>query len=120
MMRTVFNVDYPRSTTLRALNYSPYVEAFRRKRDVLKSVRLGELLVEMGAAHRRAFTRIDCHPDHGVELVSQTDMFAAEPSGRVIRMDSMPMPERHRFSRWQILIAAAGTLGETELFGRSV
>ena len=60
---------------------------------------------------------VDCHPDHGVELVSQTDMFAAEPSGRVIRMDSMPMPERHRIHRWQILIAAAGTLGETELFG---
>jgi type I restriction enzyme S subunit len=47
-------------------------------------------------------------------------MFAAEPLGRVIRMDSMATPERHRIHRWQILIAAAGTLGETELFGRSI
>ena len=32
----------------------------------------------------------------------------------------MPVPERHRVRRWQVLIAAAGTLGETELFGRAV
>ena len=66
------------------------------------------------------FTRIDCDPSHGVELLSQTDMFAAEPAGRVIRLDSMSRPERHRIDRWQVLIAGAGTLGETEIFGRAI
>src|SRR3954468_15459999 len=113
MMRYAFTVLRPRPSALRALNYSPYVEAFRRNRGNNNSVPLKELLVGMGAAHRRAFTRIDCHPDYGVELVSQTDMFAAEPLGRVIRMDSMPMPERHRIYCWEIVVAAGGTLGET-------
>jgi hypothetical protein len=35
-------------------------------------------------------------------------------------MDSMSKPDRHRVSKWQVLIAGAGTLGETELFGRSI
>ncbi|NLS90945.1 MAG: restriction endonuclease subunit S [Planctomycetaceae bacterium] len=32
----------------------------------------------------------------------------------------MAQPERHRICPWQILIAGAGTLGETELYGRSI
>ncbi|NNC16692.1 hypothetical protein HJC22_13300 [Corallococcus exiguus] len=32
----------------------------------------------------------------------------------------MAKPERHRVHRWQILIAGAGTLGENELYGRSI
>jgi len=47
-------------------------------------------------------------------------MFSAEPAGRVVRPDSMARPERHQVQRWQVLIAGAGTLGETELFGRSI
>jgi hypothetical protein len=32
----------------------------------------------------------------------------------------MPEPERHLIRKWQVLIAGAGTLGETELYGRSI
>ncbi|MGI9067085.1 MAG: hypothetical protein ACR2HX_11875 [Pyrinomonadaceae bacterium] len=32
----------------------------------------------------------------------------------------MPNPQDHRVKRWQILIAGAGTLGENELYGRSI
>lgn len=119
-MRAAFSVEEPRSSALRALNYSPDVEVFRKKRRGLQSVRLGDLLADIGPSYRQIFTRLDCHPRHGVELLSQTDMFAAEPKGRVIRRDSMPEPDRHEIKRWQILIAGAGTLGETELFGRCI
>lgn len=47
-------------------------------------------------------------------------MFAAEPQGRVIRADSMKHPDRHKVQRWQVLIAGAGTLAETELYGRAI
>ena len=119
-MRAAFAVDEARSSALRALNYSPEVEVFRQKRRGLRSVRLGSLLAEIGPAYGSVFTRLDCHPSQGVELVSQTDMFATEPMGRVIRRDSMPQPQKHEIKRWQVLIAGAGTLGETELFGRSI
>ena len=119
-MRSAFVVSGPRATALRALNYSPHVESFRRKVPGRSSVPLGDLVRTMGPAYGAVFTRIDCHPTHGVELLSQTDMFAAEPSGRVIRRDSMPVPENHEIKRWQVLIAGAGTLGETELYGRAL
>ncbi len=32
----------------------------------------------------------------------------------------MPNPDDHKIQKWQVLIAAAGTLGETELYGRSL
>ncbi len=74
----------------------------------------------MGASYWAVFTRLDCAEDYGVELLSQTDMFATEPHGRVIRKDSMPDPEKHRIHRWQILIAGAGQMAEGNLFGRSI
>jgi hypothetical protein len=81
---------------------------------------LNELLADMGASYGEVFRSVDCDPQFGVELLSQGDMFAAEPSGRVIRADCMPKAESHRIQRWQVLIAGAGTLGETELYGRSI
>jgi hypothetical protein len=117
-MRT-FLVDQPRTGALRALNYAPAVERIRRAGS--SSARpLHDIVKEFGPAYGTVFTRLDCHPDHGVELLSQSDMFAAEPRGRVIRRDSMREPERHLVQRGQILIAGAGTLGENELYGRSL
>ncbi len=113
-------VSKPRATTLRALNYSPAIEAFLAKAKKRRCELLGVLAPIMGRAYGTVFTRQDCERAYGVELLSQSDMFATEPEGRVIRAASMPVPENHRIHRWQILIAGAGTLGETELYGRSV
>ncbi len=119
-MRSAFAVGNTSVDTFRALNYSPFLECFRQPRDRKKSTRLGEMVSAVGPAYGTVFTRIDCHPSQGVELISQSDMFSAEPAGRVVRSDSMTRPERHQVQRWQVLIAGAGTLGETELYGRSI
>ncbi len=74
----------------------------------------------MGPAYGSVFTRIDCDRQYGVELLAQSDMFAAETHGRIIRRDCMPKPDEHCITKWQVLIAGAGTLGATELFGRSI
>lgn len=114
-----FVVDEPSVGALRALNYAPAVERIRRAGS--SSARpLSEIVKAFGPAYGTVFTRLDCKPEHGVELITQSDMFAAEPAGRVIRMDSMRHPERHRVTRGQVLIAGAGTLGENELYGRSI
>lgn len=118
-MATAFLVREATNRAFRALNYSPEVEAFRA-RTGLRHARLGTLLASLGQAYGAVFTRLDCAPGHGVELITQGDMFAAEPAGRTIRLDSMTRPERHRVRRWQVLIAGAGTLGENELYGRSI
>lgn len=118
-MGQAFVVRAPTHHALRALNYTPEVEAFKG-RTHLRSLALRSLLSSMGPAYGTVFTRIDCDRDAGVELITQGDMFAAEPVGRVIRLDSMSRPDRHRVRRWQVLIAGAGTLGENELYGRSI
>lgn len=114
-----FVVDAPRAAALRALNYVPELEKLRRQGSS-SAVPLASLLKALGESYWSVFTRHDCDAEHGVELLTQTEMFAAEPSGRVIRPDSMPNPERHRVRKWQVLIAGAGQMGEGNLFGRSI
>lgn len=114
-----FVVEEPSVGALRALNYSPAVERIRRAGS--SSARpLRDIVKAFGPAYGTVFTRLDCSAAHGVELITQGDMFAAEPSGRVIRLDSMRNPERHLVTPGQVLIAGAGTLGENELYGRSI
>jgi type I restriction enzyme S subunit len=74
----------------------------------------------MGESYWSVFTRHDCASGYGVELLSQTDMFAAEPVGRMIRRESMPNADLHRIQKWQVLIAGAGQMNEGNLFGRSI
>ncbi len=114
-----FVVPEPRVATLRALNYAPAIERIRRGRS-RSSQTLREIVKAFGPAYGTVFTRKDCDVEYGIELLSQTDMFAAEPRGRVIRRDSMPEPHKHLIRRGDVLIAGAGTLGESELFGRAV
>jgi len=119
-MALAYLVRNSSSTALRALNYTPEVEAFKRRARTSDVLRLGELLSAMGPAYGKVFVRYDCSAQHGDHLLTQGDMFAAEPNGRVIRGDAIRNVEDHRVHRWQILIAAAGTLGENELYGRSI
>ena len=114
-----FVVDEPRSGALRALNYAPAVERIRRVGS--SSARpLSDIVKTFGPAYGTAFARVACEADHGIELLSQSDVFAAEPQGRVIRRDSMPHPDRHLIEPGQVLVAGVGTLKETELYGRSI
>ncbi|TAK27442.1 MAG: hypothetical protein EPO40_17645 [Myxococcaceae bacterium] len=107
-------------TALRALNYAPEIEAFKRAGARRRSVALGSLSDDFGAAYRRIFTREECDPGHGVELLGQSDMFATEPVGRWIRADGIRGIEDQRIKAGQLLFAGVGTLGETELYGRCI
>ncbi len=117
MSRAAFAVAKPAADALRAINYSPFAERFRQHAS-RKVPRLRELVRSSGGSFGAVFTRIDCDVASGVELMSQVDVFAAEPACRVIRRDSMPRPERHLVHRGQVLVAAAGQMGESTLFGR--
>jgi len=118
-VRAAFYADVS-PTALRALNYAPEVEAFRRRSRVSRCVSLGSLAANFGKAYRRIFVRQECDPKHGVELLGQSDMFATEPVGRWIREDGVRGIEDQRIKRGQLLFAGVGTLGETELYGRCV
>jgi hypothetical protein len=118
-MRAAFTVTNPRSAALRALNYSPAVEAFRCKASLLKSRALGDLVLDGVLTYGGMVKTIDCAPEFGVEYLSQADMFSAEPHGRIVRRDLLPDSDR-KIRKWQVLIAGAGTLGQAELYGRCI
>jgi hypothetical protein len=120
-MRSAYLTKSISSTTVRALNYIPELEAFRKQGKTYRSgLCLGDLICGMAESYGKVFIRYDCAPGRGEELLTQSDMFAAETEGRIIRGDAILRLEDHRLYRWQILIAGAGTLGETELYGRSI
>lgn len=119
-MGQAYAVSRATSDTLRALNYLPEIDVFRRIKGAHGTQRLGDMLSAMGPAFGRVFTRYDCRPEHGDELLSQSAMFAAEPQGRIIRGSALRRLEDHRIHRWQVLLAGAGTLGENELYGRAI
>ncbi len=74
----------------------------------------------MGESYGAIFVSAECDEGYGVELLSQRDMFRAEPEGKWIRRDSLPNPLAHEVRKWQILIAGTGTLAPTELYGRCI
>ncbi|WP_437316317.1 hypothetical protein [Sorangium sp. So ce385] len=74
----------------------------------------------MGKTYAKVLTRVDCTSEDADELLSQVDVFAAEPSGRKIRGDLMSFREDLRICRGDVLIAGAGQLGDTNLFGRAI
>jgi hypothetical protein len=124
-MRSAHVVASVSSSTIRALNHAP--ETSRLARPPAHGAarhwgcrELRAIAGEIGRAYARVLLRVDCAPEHGDELLSQVDIFAAEPEGRVIRGDLMPFVDDLRIRRGDVLMAGAGQMGEATLFGRSI
>lgn len=106
--------------TLRALNYTPETGVFSGAGRFQRSTRVRDVFERIGPAYGTIFTRFDCEPAVGEALLDQASMFASEPIPRWIRGDVLKNLGDHRVEPHQVLVAGAGTLGEHEIFGRSV
>jgi hypothetical protein len=104
-------------TALRALNYSPVADRLRRSKR--PTVRLGECVDGLGDSLSRV-TRVECSPGRGLRLFGQTDTFALEPQGKWIRGEAVSDIQKLQIVRDDLLLAAAGQVGDTTLFGRPV
>ncbi|NJR48199.1 MAG: hypothetical protein HC780_00280 [Leptolyngbyaceae cyanobacterium CSU_1_3] len=119
-MRSAHTAKSVSAATVRALNYSHEVEVLREKATRSSAIiQLGEL-AKVPTASSFIFRQVDCTSEFGEEILTQADMFAAEPTGRIVRRDLMPDAEARRIKHGQILIAGAGQMDETNLFGRSI
>src|SRR6266705_5789706 len=113
-----FSVTQLSSKTLRALNYDPrYVHLCL---DLKKHHhdKLGELCDPRHFGSGIIFKRIDADPEFSARLVGQREAFQVRPEGRWISRKSIEglgliVPQG------TTIIAAHGTLGETELYCRS-
>jgi hypothetical protein len=120
MSRMAFSITAPRPTALRAVNYSPAADRLMRRGHSTEATPLRKLVSVFAPSYGNVFTRRDCEEGSGVKLLSQVDIFAAEPIGRTIRRDSMPFALQHVVALGDILLCGAGQVGETTLFGRGI
>lgn len=104
--------------SLRALNFSPRARRLVDSLGSVPSTSLGEIcsggLLRKGAR----FSRVATEPPHGVRLLGQRQAFWARPEGRWISAERAP--DDILQSDETVLVAAHGTLGENEVYGRSI
>ncbi|MFP8960768.1 methylation-associated defense system restriction endonuclease subunit S MAD5 [Streptomyces nanhaiensis] len=106
------------ATTLRALNFQPRARRILERLASVEHVTLGEVC-EGGRLRTGArFKRIDADPAHGVRLIGQRQAFWVRPEGRWISPERAPEDVMQRNET--VLVAAHGTLGENEVYGRSI
>lgn len=103
--------------SLRALNFNP---RFLRLCEKIKQGSwkpLGELCVPGTLKRGVRFNRIDAEPEFAYRLVGQKELFWLRPEGRWI--SKRFVPEGVLVDDGCILVAAQGTLGESELYCRA-
>jgi type I restriction enzyme S subunit len=103
--------------SLRALNFNPRFNRLceRIKKGPWKP--LGELCVPGTLKRGARFSRVDADPEFAYRLIGQKELFWLRPEGRWVAKKSVPGGVL--VDDGCILVAAQGTLGESELYCRA-
>lgn len=103
--------------SLRALNFNPRFNKIceRIKQGPWKP--LGTLCMPGTLKRGNRFNRIDADPEFAYKLIGQKELFWLRPEGRWISKNSVPNDALIKDG--SILVAARGTLGESELYCRA-
>jgi hypothetical protein len=115
---TGFVVSRPRVITLRAMNFSPRAAGLTEQLRGVPHRLLGDICRDGRLQTGARFRRIDAEPPYGVRLIGQRQAFWVHPEGRWINPNEAPSDIRQQDET--VLIAAHGTLGENEVYGRSI
>ncbi|MGW1391941.1 methylation-associated defense system restriction endonuclease subunit S MAD5 [Streptomyces nigra] len=113
-----FEVEGVGPTTLRALNFAPRAMRLIDKLGSVPGKTLGEICAGGTLRTGARFKRIDADPTHGVRLVGQRQAFWIRPEGRWI--SAAQAPDDILQQDETVLVAAHGTLGENEVYARSI
>lgn len=106
------------SHSLRACNYSPRVASLLATLRSGSYRTLGDICAKGHLGTGARFKRIDCDPEFGVCLVGQRQGFWMKPEGRWISTAHAPM---EIFAKDEtVMLASSGTLGEHEMYCRSI
>ena len=103
---------------LTAWTYNPLTQAAIAQIQAGQNTKLGDLVQPDGIFYGHQFKRIDADPSVGIMLLSQGHVFQERPQGRWISRRSVPDYREYMVPDGAILVAAQGTMGDNELFGR--
>lgn len=112
-----FSHNLSSHTSLRAANFNP---RFKKLCETIKSKTYKELheICIPGTLQRGGrYKRIDADPEFGCQLIGQRQLFWLQPEGRWVAKSALG--DDVFVEPGTILIAAQGTLGESELYCRS-
>ncbi|NQU63147.1 MAG: restriction endonuclease subunit S [SAR324 cluster bacterium] len=112
-----FSVTLKNAGSLRALNFNPRFQKLCQKIRQSPWKPLKDICIQGTLKRGPRYKRIDTEPEFGYQLIGQKQIFWLYPEGRWIARksvgDDILVPDG------AILVAAQGTLGESELFSRS-
>ena len=114
-----FTVEGLAPATLRALNLSPRAQRIIEKLASVPHRTLGEICAGGQLSRGNRFTRIDSEPGHGYRLIGQRQGPWIRPEGRWISVTPAVLDDI-RAADESVLVASQGTLGENEVFCRSI
>jgi len=106
-------------TTLRALNLSPRAHRIIEKLASVPHRTLGEICAGGQLSRGNRFARVDSEPGHGYRLIGQRQGPWLRPVGRWIAVPQAVLDDI-RATDESVLVASQGTLGESEVFCRSI
>lgn len=103
--------------SFRALNFNPRFQSLCESIESAPHKTLGEICIPGTLRRAGRYKRIDAEPEFGNQLVGQKEIFWQQPEGRWVAKfcmgDDIFVPPG------TTLVAAQGTLGESELYCRS-
>ena len=112
-----FSVTSIEPPSLRALNFNP---RFRRLISSIQSVSsksLDEICIPGTLSRGGRFKRVDAAPGHAYQMIGQKELFWLKPEGRWIAKSALDIESLG--VEGAVLVAAQGTLGESELYCRA-
>lgn len=114
---TSFVTDSPDVTSLRALNFNPRLQALKKSIESKSYKRLAEICLPGSLARGVRFKRIDAETDFAYQMIGQKELFRLKPEGRWIAKSAMDAEALG--IPGATMVAAQGTLGESELYCRA-
>jgi len=114
---TGFSLGTPDVASLRALNFNPKFAALVARIKSGPYKKLDDICLPGTLARGGRFKRVDAHPDHAYQMIGQKELFWLKPEGRWVAKSAMD--KNSLGIPGAVMIAAQGTLGESELYCRA-
>lgn len=105
------------SESLRALNFDPRFQQLVAKLASVNHMPLGEICKGGQLERGGRFKRVEAAPEFGVKLIGQREVFWLDPDGRWV--SPRHAPDDILVADETVVVAAQGTLGESEVFCRA-
>lgn len=113
------NIKDINSVTINAFNHSDRIEkTIQRIKEAVNTITLNEALDEKKIFSTGSFPRIDVKSEKSIMLINQSDIFDTIINGKRISRRKVRVDNLAQYG--EVLIAAVGTLGESESFCRAI